>query len=63
MGEPNVNYNSKSKRETIRGSKKEEKLGKTECKDRDCVRGGMVQEKNEMRFACAGGLPSVISII
>lgn len=33
-------------------------------KDRDCVRGGgMVQEKNEMRFACAGGLPSVISII
>jgi len=33
-------------------------------KDRDYARGrGMVQEKNEMRFACAGGLPSVISII
>jgi len=33
-------------------------------KDRDYARRrGIVQEKNEMRFACAGGLPSVISII
>jgi len=50
MGEPNVNYNSKSKRETIRGSKKE-KLCKTEEKI-ETTRGGMAQEKNEMRFAC-----------
>lgn len=57
MGEPNVNYNSKSKRATIRGSKEEKKLGKTEIKDRDFVRREMVQEQNEMRFACAGGLP------
>lgn len=62
MGEPNVNYNSKSKRATIRGSKKEEKAWQDGVKIA-AAQGGMVQEKNEMRFACAGGLPSVISII
>lgn len=29
MGEPNVNYNSKSKRETIRGGERQRKMDET----------------------------------
>lgn len=47
MGEPNVNYNSKSKRETIRGSNKEEKLGGV--KDRGSAReDGPGKERDEI---------------
>lgn len=42
MGEPNVNYNSKSKRETIRGTEGEEERGVSEA--RGGVRGGRRKE-------------------
>lgn len=45
--------------------KERRSFAQDEVKERqkEVARGGMVQGKNEMRFACAGGLPSVISII
>lgn len=61
MGEPNVNYNSKSKRETIRGSKKE-KLCKTEEKIETTRGDGPGKERDEICLH-RGGLPSLISII
>lgn len=45
--------------------KERRSFAKDEVKERqkEVARGGMVQGKNEMRFACVRGLPSVISII
>lgn len=68
MGEPNVNYNSKSKRETIRETKREEEL-RTRRSERkteggcDEERDGSGKERDEICQRREESYPPVISII
>lgn len=52
MGEPNVNYNSKTKRETIRGTKREVVLGvrrdKRKAEEGSATRDGPGKERDEI---------------
>lgn len=55
MGEPNVNYNSKSKRETIRGIEGEEERGERKRR-KEIARGGTGpgKERDEICLRAGG---------
>lgn len=60
MGEPNVNYNSKSKREVIRGRWRSEEDGEGERERRRGgfeIEPGWTEERDQMRFACVRRVP------
>lgn len=59
MGEPNVNYNSKSKREVIRGRWRSEEDGEREGGGGGGgeIEPGWTEERDQMRFACVRRVP------